>query len=404
MKHTIKILSIVLFSLLMLLAAISLTAATAPTQPQAPGPVCSVGSGGYFSAIGPALAAPSCTTITIAAGNYKGNLTIDRDVVLVGEDAATTIIDGNGGFTNQRVISITTDQRVAISNVTIQNGLAITPAHTGGGIWNRGYLTLTRVILTHNTASGSDVGGAISPGEDAGRRLVMDECIVSHNTADRGGGIFFNAPVEIRNTLFYSNTAKSGSGLLVYSSTVLVNVTFSDNQAITSTGSGAALAVDGWSGSPTTAILTNCTFAGNAGAYTLYGNAVDAEVILANTLVTASSSGSCFATTTSNGHNIDRLDGCQFRGPGDQYYTDPLLGPLADNGGFAWTHAITSASPATDAGDDARCPATDQRGRSRPGIGTAGSTAHCDVGAYEYHLADDLHQKVYMPLTLRDAN
>jgi hypothetical protein len=65
-------------------------------------------------------------------------------------------------------------------------------------------------------------------------------------------------------------------------------------------------------------------------------------------------------------------------GPGDQVNTDPMVGPLAENGGPTLTHALLTGSPAIDAGDDAVCPATDQRGVSRP-QGVA-----CDIGAYEY--------------------
>ncbi len=45
---------------------------------------------------------------------------------------------------------------------------------------------------------------------------------------------------------------------------------------------------------------------------------------------------------------------------------DPQLGPLAANGGPTLTMALLPGSPAIDAGDDANCPATDQRGVTRP--------------------------------------
>lgn len=44
---------------------------------------------------------------------------------------------------------------------------------------------------------------------------------------------------------------------------------------------------------------------------------------------------------------------------------DPLLDPLADNGGFSATHALQGCSPAIDAGDDTGGLNTDQRGVSR---------------------------------------
>ena len=46
----------------------------------------------------------------------------------------------------------------------------------------------------------------------------------------------------------------------------------------------------------------------------------------------------------------DNGGGC-LTGPGDQINTDPVLGPLQDNGGPTFTHALLPDSPAIDAGD-----------------------------------------------------
>jgi len=58
-------------------------------------------------------------------------------------------------------------------------------------------------------------------------------------------------------------------------------------------------------------------------------------------------------------------------------FTDPLLGPLADNGGPQQTMALGAGSPAINAGNSTACPATDQRGIGRP------QGSGCDIGAYE---------------------
>jgi hypothetical protein len=81
---------------------------------------------------------------------------------------------------------------------------------------------------------------------------------------------------------------------------------------------------------------------------------------------------------TSLGHNIDSGTDCHLSGPGDLSRTNPLLGPLADNGGQTSTLALLPGSPALNripAG--AGCPATDQRRIPRP-QGPA-----CDIGAFE---------------------
>jgi Chlamydia polymorphic membrane protein (Chlamydia_PMP) repeat len=59
----------------------------------------------------------------------------------------------------------------------------------------------------------------------------------------------------------------------------------------------------------------------------------------------------------------------------DPIYQDPLLLPLAENGGPTETMALTFGSPAINAGASG-CPSTDQRGTPRVG--------QCDIGSYEY--------------------
>ncbi|NWG07049.1 MAG: hypothetical protein HXY35_10250 [Chloroflexi bacterium] len=56
---------------------------------------------------------------------------------------------------------------------------------------------------------------------------------------------------------------------------------------------------------------------------------------------------------------------------------NPQSGPLAYGGSLTRTMALLPGSSAIDAGDDANCPATDQRGVTRP------QGSHCDMGAYE---------------------
>jgi hypothetical protein len=82
---------------------------------------------------------------------------------------------------------------------------------------------------------------------------------------------------------------------------------------------------------------------------------------------------------SSQGDNISSDLNCGLAGPGDQNNLNPLLGPLANNGGFTQTHALLPGSPAIDAVTHNPCPPpnTDQRGFLRP----AGPA--CDIGAFE---------------------
>lgn len=72
---------------------------------------------------------------------------------------------------------------------------------------------------------------------------------------------------------------------------------------------------------------------------------------------------------------------CGFTGPTDQVHPNLMSSPLADKGGPIQTHTLQPDGQAMDAGDDAVCPAIDQRGVSRPVDGDGNSTATCDIGA-----------------------
>ena len=83
-------------------------------------------------------------------------------------------------------------------------------------------------------------------------------------------------------------------------------------------------------------------------------------------------------TIISDGYNLSSSNDIAFLNqPTDQNSTDPLLGPLQNNGGPTFTHALLCGSPAIDRGTNFTASATDQRGFPR----TAGVAT--DIGAVE---------------------
>jgi hypothetical protein len=79
---------------------------------------------------------------------------------------------------------------------------------------------------------------------------------------------------------------------------------------------------------------------------------------------------------TSAGHNIASDGSCNLVQPTDKPNTDPLVAPLANNGGPTLTHALMPNSPAIDAAADVGL-TIDQRGVARP------QGAGFDIGAFE---------------------
>ncbi len=124
--------------------------------------------------------------------------------------------------------------------------------------------------------------------------------------------------------------------------------------------------------------LLNSTISGNraishAGGIDNWGGTVTlSNTIVANNLL----SGDCWGDIISDGYNLDSDNTCNLTATGDITNTDPLLGPLQNNGGPTETHALLGGSPAINTSSPA-CPATDQRGVFR-------SDGLCDTGAYEF--------------------
>jgi hypothetical protein len=138
-------------------------------------------------------------------------------------------------------------------------------------------------------------------------------------------------------------------------------------------------------------IASNTSDSGGGGIHIL---GTTEPTTLANTIVADNAPVDCgfqSGSITSNGHNLDSDNSCSFGHSRDlPGTTNPLLGPLQDNGGPTLTHELQEGSPAIDAGTCAIGEITDQRGFPRP-IDTPGvpnvDEDGCDIGAYEDQLA-----------------
>jgi hypothetical protein len=274
--------------------------------------------------------------------------------------------------------------RADLLNVVISGNTA---KLDGGGIMNTGVLSMTNVTVSTNVVS--DTAGPASEGEGGGiyndGTLTLINGNVSGNTAAYGGGGLANAgSATLRQVTISENTAEVGGGIDNFNAffgtptLTMTNVTLSGNAATTAGG--------GMTNLNATATLTNVTVLSNTAAQgsALY---VDGTTRLRNTIIASDApAGNCVVQNQaliSRGHNLENGSSCGLAGAGDRKNANPRLRPLANNGGFAPTHAPEANSPAIDAGDNAGCPATDARGVARPTDGNGDHVAVCDIGAVE---------------------
>ncbi len=327
--------------------------------------------------------------------NEAAGLTLSDDVITnnradadgAGSTGAGGIAEGGGVFNDGGTLTVRDCQIIsnranAVGNAGKAGGIA-----TGGGIDGGGTQTIEGSAFTENTANSTGGAGAGGLG----------------GISDGGGlAIFANGPTTISATTFSGNVADASAGtggtiggiadgggadMLSNAPTMTAtNVTFTGNVARTTTGGiASAGGLDFGSNSPVIT-LTNATLSANTvtgstdsqgGDAALGGSNTHVENTIVNAGIANAGSENCQGTPTSLGHNLDSLNQCHFTAAGDLVNTDPMLGPLQDNGGPIQTFALGAGSPAIDAGTDSGCPATDARGVLRP------AGAACDIGAFE---------------------
>ena len=269
---------------------------------------------------------------------------------------------------------------LTLNDVVVSGNSAVT---NGGGIYSDAQLTVvnstigtTSTLTTPNTAEGG--GGLFDTGM---HNTLIKESAITGNSAVAGGAISARSLVDmsIVNTTISGNSATDvGGGITTNGSVTLQNDTIADNTAANdSTSGGAGINAFG------------------SGVYHFVNTLFQRNVATGSS--TPSSCGcsgsSCRAgVMVSLGHNLADDATCALTGAGELADTATDLQALADNGGPTETRALLGGSPAVDAGDNANCPNTDQRGSMRPADGNLQNTEVCDIGAYELFVPRaDLH-------------
>lgn len=276
------------------------------------------------------------------------------------------------------------------------------------------FLRFTRVTFSENSGQGQ--GGAVFNWMYPYQRgslvaydstLFRDNHVMPDSRGDALGGALRvgSGPLRITASAFVANTAAQQGGALwtgESASAALTNVTFSGNRADDGAGGGLGGAITIASSGEFT--LTNVTLAYNQAAF--MGGAVwgGSRVTARNTLFAHNTAGNpwgqnlqCEKTFAGSGNFQTPSGGNDRACAVGITLADPLLQPLADNGGRTPTHALPAASPAVDAGTRP-CPPDDQRGRARDFDGDGDGLGQCDSGAYEYIGFDHLSHQQAAPV------
>lgn len=334
--------------------------------------------------------------------NKEGSGTVQLQNAVV---TGNTALSFGGGINNNDNLG-----SMNLDFTTVSNNVA---GSFGGGINNNsgGSLTVRDSLVTGNSAGGFGGGGINN--NSSGATLVV-RTTISNNTAQNGGGLNNNSSgsLSVADTLVSGNTAAGGSqggGGILNNSSGFLNVFASTLSANSSGGSGgggvnsnSSGAVDiqistitgntttgseGGGGifknSSATITVSSATITGNAstnGGRNIHLDSPSGSFSLTNTIIANVPSGANCAgnPVTSNGFNLASDASCNLVAAGDRPNQDPLLAPLANNGGPTPTHGLQAGSPAIDTGTlTSPSLPIDQRGVVRP-VG-----AGFDIGAFE---------------------
>ena len=379
------------------------------------------------------ITGPGASQLTIDAGGLSRifNVSAGTDV-----DISGMTLTG-GSFSGPNVgggaIYVNDTANLTLTGMTISNN---TSSSKGGGIFSglNSVLTITNSVISDNTAgmnaggigtegqltiSGSTISGNTAGADGGGinafgtATVDITNSVLSGNSAVRGGGYQGNFALNLTNSTVSGNTASTSGGGLRSFRTHVTGSTFTDN-CVGARGVGGVCTPGGQGGAIETTgdVMTvrNSTFSNNSaaiggGIYYLWAG--DGSGVISSTFVNSTvsvdgldlglslpmsntivSGGGCAGVAgglvADGGFNLDSGNTCGFTQPTSKVNTDPMLGPLQDNGGLTWTMAILPNSPAMDAGS-AFGLTTDQRGMTKPvdhaSIANAGDGS--DIGAFE---------------------
>ncbi len=350
---------------------------------------------------------------TIQLGSALPDITDDVHIQGPGADLLTVRRNTGGLY---RILTIPTQIGVILSGITIANGSA--GASPGGGIYNAGSMQLnnTRIIGNQTETNGGGIyntfsltgsnniirgnkatgftnnfgGGIHNSGYLAlSCSTIADNFAYAHGVG-QGGGIYNSDLAHLDSSTISDNWVAGqdgGEGGGIYNAGMsfnLVNSTVSQNRAeidFSGTGHGGGIYNAHTMYIAHSTIADNTGHALSGGIHNRAGSTLNMYLtIVANNQLEDSEASDLWGTIASVGHNLigDSIGGAGYH-PSDMLDVDPMLGPLADNGGPTQTYALLHGSPAIDADEILFPPLWDQRGAGFPRV----VDGKIDIGAFE---------------------
>ncbi|MGH2654220.1 MAG: choice-of-anchor Q domain-containing protein [Actinomycetota bacterium] len=259
--------------------------------------------------------------------------------IVATSDITLTNVRINGNRSENCCVGVTANGTLNFTNVEIVDNFSADGCCAGIVASLDDPSTLTNVTVARNTAGGADFDCCAGV-TTSGTLTLKNATVADNSTVDCCAGVWSSGTNSLNNV------------------TVVRNVANSDNNNVGGDDDGSGVVHTG-------------------GTFTIQNTLVHS-----NTVGTGAMGPDCFGTITSGGYNIiGTTADCTFTpSTGDQLGVNPLLGALADNGGFVPTVPIQKGSPAVNGGNPAvpgsggsACEAADARGLAR----------NCDIGAYE---------------------
>jgi hypothetical protein len=312
----------------------------------------------------------------------RGDLDLRFHGEVVGAGASKTTIDGDLA---DRVFDMHAPMAQRVAHLTVTKGLATDGP--GGAIRTTGtdYSYVQYVYVSDSEAAASEAplsgygGGLAAIGPS-----IVTESTFQYNVAVNGGGVLWNAAESNLRFDTVANNHATGDGGGVYwrsEDNEFQDDTISSNRADGHGGGIFFATTAGWLTLDHLTIASNTTPTGMGGGVwrEVYPNEETFHRLAIGTIIARNGAGADCAgpgALESQGGNLDSDTSCGFGGDTDRPGVEPLLGPVAYNGGPTPTRELGVGSPAIDL---IPCTGTslDQRGAKRPfGDG-------CDSGAFE---------------------